>query len=281
MIKRALLALAVSLAATSARAEECPADVPEDSAQRRQHAKKWFSKGESAARAGDDLTALKAYQCSLSFVPHGFTAYNIGQLAEKIGDLDLAIASYRQYLTMVPDAKDAQEVSTRVEILKERLAKVQEGGRSDGPPLERLIGKSKEESFPDPVASWGAGPPLLTAVPEPVKEEPAGTSYRTVGYITAGSGAVLALGGVLSNLLARGQMETCNSKYEDDDQSGAESACSNAKPLAYLSYGLFGLGGAALATGVVFMFISDDPAPEVTFAVPPGGGLSLAYAGRF
>lgn len=282
MLKRAALALAVLLAAGSVRAEECPTEVPDDPGQQRQLAKKWFARGESAAQTGDDLAALKAYQCSLSFVLHGFTAYNVGQLAEKIGDLELAITSYGQYLTLLPDAKDADQIRTRVEVLKERLAKVQEGDKSTAPPLEKLSEKSKEESFPDPVAQWGAGPPMLPAVPDVVAEPHQGMSYRTMGYITAGSGAVLVLGGVLSNVLARGQMDTCNSEYRQGNQSAAESACSNAKPLAYLSYGLFGVGGAALATGVVLMFLpAREATSDVTLDLRPEGGLSLRYAGRF
>lgn len=281
MIKRAVLLLAVLLVAGSVRAEECPAPAPDDPGQQRQLAKKWFSKGESAARAGDDLGALKAYQCSLSFVLHGFTAYNIGQLAEKIGDLELAVASYGQYLTLLPNAKDAGEISTRIEVLKERLAKVREGDKSTAPPLEKLMEKSQEESFPDPAAQSQAGPPTLIAASPSPPERRERMSYRKMGYITAGSGAVLVLGGVLSNVLARGQMDTCDSEYRGGHQSAAESACSNAKALAYLSYGLFGVGGAALATGVVLMFLPARETTEVAFDVLPEGGLALRYAGRF
>jgi tetratricopeptide (TPR) repeat protein len=281
MIKRASIVLALLLVAGRVSAQECPADVPEDPGQRRQLAKKWFSKGESAAKAGDDLAALKAYQCSLSFVPHEFTAFNVGQLAEKIGDLDLAIASYEQYLSMVPDAADAKELSQRIDVLKERLAKAQAGDTSTGPPLDQLIGKSHQESFPEPVVQ----PKPAVAEPTPVPSVSATSGrprMRTLGYITAGSGAVLVLGGVLSNLLARGQMDTCRSEYERKDQSAAELACSNAKPLAYLSYGLIGVGAAAVATGAVLMFLpARQASDEVALDVLPEGGLSLRYAGRF
>ena len=80
----AATALAVFLLAGPVLAEECPDIVPEDSVQRRQQAKKWFSKGEDSTKEGDDLSALKAYQFSLKFVPHGFTAYNIAQVAERV-----------------------------------------------------------------------------------------------------------------------------------------------------------------------------------------------------
>jgi tetratricopeptide (TPR) repeat protein len=281
MIKHAAIALAMLLAAGAVRAEDCPTDVPDDSGERRQLAKKWFSKGESAAHAGDDLAALKAYQCSNSFVPHGFTAYNIGQLAEKIGDLDLAIASYGQYLKMMPDAQDAEAVGARLDLLKERLAKVREGDKDTGPALDRLLAKSKEESFPESPVPEPAASPEPTTVEDVSAKKDVGMSYRTMGYITAGSGAALVLGGVLSNVLARGQMDTCDTEYKNGNQSAADSACSNAKPLAYLSYGLIAVGGAAVAAGVVLMFLPPREAADVAFDVLPEGGLSLRYAGRF
>jgi tetratricopeptide (TPR) repeat protein len=286
MIKRVATVLAVFLAASSVRAEECPRDAPEDSGLRRMLAKKWFSKGETEAKAGNDVAAMKDYQCSLMFVPHGFTAYNIGQLAEKTGDLEVAIASFGQYLLLVPDAKDAKEIGERVETLKDRLAKVRDsdrglGGNGNEPPLEHLMEKTQEESFPE------AAQPL---VPEPSTLTPGVSSesgprkapkYRTAGWITAGGGAVLVLGGVLSNVLARGQMDTCRSEYKKGNQSSAESACSNATPLAYLSYGLIGVGAAAVVTGAVLMFVRPREPDDVAVNVLPEGGLSLHWSGRF
>lgn len=290
MIQRVALALAVFLAAGSVRAEECPVDAPEDASLRRALAKKWFAKGESEGKAGNDLAALKAYQCSIQFVPHAFTAYNIGQIAEKIGDLEVAIASFGQYLTLAPDAKDAQEVSDRVETLKGRLAKVRgsEGGVASGssePPLDHPMEKPQEQPFPDAGAAAVAPPSVAPAVEEPSVSAKAGQDvsrrYRTMSWIALGGGGVLLLGGVLSNVLARGQMDTCRSEYIKKNQSAADSACSNAKPLAYLSYGLMGVGGAAIAAGAVLFFVHPSESSDVALNVLPEGGLSLKWAGRF
>lgn len=279
MIKRVVIALVVVCAAGIARAQDCPTDVPADPGQRRHMAKKWFSKGASEAKAGNDIAAMKAYQCSLTFVPHAFTAYNVGQLAEKIGDLDAAITSYDQYLTLAPDAKDAKEIGDRVAVLKDRLAKVRMGDKSTEPPLDKLIEKTRDESFPEPPVT---GKPTLTEVPgaELARSRQREAAYRTAAWITAGAGGFLLVGGVVSNVLARGQMDRCNSEYRDGHQSEAESACSNAKPLAYLSYGLLGVGAAAVATGAVLMFVHPG-ADNVALNVLPEGGLSLRWSGRY
>jgi tetratricopeptide (TPR) repeat protein len=276
MTKRAATVLLVLCAAGAARAQECPTDVPDDPGQRRQLAKKWFTKGEAAAKAGDDLAALKSYQCSLDIVPHAFTAYNVGQLAEKIGDLDAAITSYDRYLTLAPDAPDAKEVSDRVAVLKDRLAKVK-GGDHAGPPLDKLIEKTNEDSFLEPPPP---GKPNLAEVPG---SDLSGRrkAYRLAAWLTVGGGAVLVAGGVVSNVLARGQMDNCQKEYDQGHQSAAESACSNAKPLAYLSYGALGVGAAALVTGAVLMFWHPGESENVALNVLPEGGLTLAWSGRY
>ena len=213
MIKRIALSLAVFLAAGTVRAEDCPGEIPDDAGLRRTLAKKWFSKGETEARAGNDVQALKAYQCSMTFVPHGFTAFNVAQIAERIGDVEVAIEGYRQYLLLVPEAKDAQEVNERVETLKERLVRAREGAASE-PPLEALMRKGQEPRSETAVAE----PPPAQAVTAPEPDESLWDSWRTssrrtLAWVALGGGGALALGGVLSNVLARNSMSTCREEY--------------------------------------------------------------------
>jgi tetratricopeptide (TPR) repeat protein len=273
-IRFALIAITVFLTASSVRADVCPDNVPEDSVQRRAQAKKWFSNGEVAAKQGDDVAALKAYQCSLKFVPHGFTAYNIAQVSERVGDLELAIASYNQYLLLVPEATDAQEVNERVESLKARLAIARE--------KERAMVLAAEESRRNAVATHvrtqaqGSKPAKSVDV-----ETSSGSDYRMAAWIVyGGSGAVLVTG-VIMNILARNKMDTCNSKYNTTgDQSAAESSCNSAKSLAYTSYALFGVGAAAAVVGTVLV-LHPTESSDVALNVLPEGGLSLGWGGRF
>lgn len=272
--------LAAILCAGPALAQECPDVVSGDSGARRQQAKRWFSKGEDAIRLNDDLAALKAYQCSLKFVPHGFTAFNIAQIAERVGDLELAIASYNQYLLLVPDAKDADEINRKTAGLKERLARVKQQERA------------AKASRPAPVATPRTVEPRRTVEPvargnkqaestaEVSSTESSEPSYRTYAWISYGGAAALILGGVITNLMSRSKMDTCREKFSQDDRVAADSACSDAKPLAYTSYTLFGLGGAAAALGTFFVLRPTETS-EVAMAPLPEGGLAFRWGGRF
>lgn len=271
-------ALAVLLCAGPALAEECPDVVREDSGLRRQQAKKWFTRGEDAIKSNDDLAALKAYQCSLKFVPHGFTAFNIAQIAERVGDLELAIASYNQYLLLVPDAKDMDDINRKVDGLKERLARVKQ--------QERAAKAARPVVAPRPVEPAPVVAPVnqstsqTSSTADVSSTESSGPTFRTYAWVSYGGAAALIVGGVITNLMSRSKMDTCREKYSQDDRVAADSACGDAKPLAYTSYVLFGLGGAAAALGTFFVLRPTDSS-EVAMAPLPEGGLALRWGGRF
>lgn len=274
-------ALAVVLSAGTVLAEECPDTSTEDSGARRRQAKKWFTKGEEAIKVNDDLAALKAYQCSLKFVPHGFTAFNIAQISERVGDVELAIASYQQYLVLVPDAKDAVDVNRKVDALKERLLQARQQERVAKAP----------RPVPPPPAVESPGVAAATVAPtDSAGDHPASTgdvsqaspgiSYRTWAWVSYGGAAAFILGGVVTNLMSRSKMDTCRSKYAQNDRVGADSACSDAKPLAYTSYALFGLAGAAAAAGTFFVLRPTD-STELAMLPLPEGGLGVRWGGSF
>jgi tetratricopeptide (TPR) repeat protein len=281
-IRIAIATLSVVLVAGPVWAEECPDYVPEDQAQRRVQAKYWFAQGEAEGKGNDNVAALKAYQCSLKFVPHGFTAFNIAQIAERVGDLELAITSYNQYLLLAPDAKDGQEVNEKVEALKIRLAKARESAKPREPVRVRPRERETADTGIQPTRTATGTPAGGSRITVESGVQPAEASkdkYRMAAWISYGSGGVLLATGIITNLIARGKMDTCRSKYSNNDKSGAESACSDAKPLAYLSYGAFGLGAAAVAAGTILLFLPGDSGDVSVNMLP--GGMALQWGGRF
>jgi len=273
-------ALAVVLSAGPVLAEECPEEVPEGSVDRRALAKKWFSTGEEATRNNDDVAALKAYQCSLKFIPHAFTAFNIAQISERVGDLELAVASYKQYLILAPDAKDADVVRLKIDALKQRLAAVQRPTRPAAPaePVE------PPPVEPPPVVQDQPGTTEARPPTEDVSERQSrGPNYRTWAWVSYGSAAAFLVGAIITNRVAQSKMDTCNSTFKWDDpstRSPAESACASASALAYTSYVFFGVAGVAAAVGTVFVLRPTEDS-EVAMAPLPEGGLALRWGGRF
>jgi hypothetical protein len=267
-----LIALVLASGPIAARAEMCP-EVPDDEvALRRSMAKEWFAKAEESEAGGDSQAAIRRYACSLSLAPHPSTAYNLGAVAEKAGDLSAAVDGFRTYLKLSPEASDRPAIEARIATIEAKIAE-----------LRRAMGPKTTPEVP--VAAPAPPPPApVIAAPAP---PPPPRGKRTAGLIV-GAGGVTALGtAVVLNVMARSRMNTCYSQWSAHMSSGALDNCDAAKPLAYTSYALFGVAGAAgIASAALLLWIpepsaaSDKPALALAPALVPGGAGLLA-SGRF
>jgi len=266
----------------AARAAECPASSPEDPQERRRLAKEWFATAESAENAGSDAEATRAYACSYKMVAHPFTAYNLGRVAERSGDSELALKMYKAYLTLKPDAQDKDEVKDKVKALEEKLAvgasaptepPLATDGTAENPPPQ-------EELTPPPQPK----PPVVHArAPEP-EPEPRG---HVVEWVVGGVSVAALVGGLALNLGARSKMSSCQTHADQGRDATANDECEAAKPLAYWSYGLFGVALAGAAVDTVLLILrsgeggsSNHDEASLGFMPLPGGGAVTAR-GRF
>jgi hypothetical protein len=280
-MRRVLVLLAFVLATgplVARAAETCP-DVPDDEvALRRSMAKEWFAKAEEAEAAGDKQGAIRRYACSLNLAPHPSTAYNLGTVAEKSGDLSMAVDGFRTYLKLAPEATDRPAIEARIVALEARIAEL----RKDIAPKTPAPLPPPAPAVPPPATA-----PAAAAPPPAVDPAAASRTRRTAALITGGGG-LLALGaGITLNVMARSRMSACYSEWKNTMTAGALDKCDAAKPLAYGSYVLFGAAGAAaVASGVLLLWTPEAaPAEEGSdVALAPAllpGGAALVATGRF
>jgi hypothetical protein len=295
-IPRRLITLSFSillLAPGAARAAECPESSPEDAQERRKLAKEWFSTAEAAETSGDDIEAKRSYACSYKMVAHPFTAFNLARVADRSGDTDLALKMYKAYLALKPDAKDREDVKSKIKAIEEKIASGKESEPAGAGPA--ATGTTTEE----PTASEPA-PDVLTPPPEPKpaevverrpepQPEPEAPSH-TMEWVVGGASAAVLLGGVVTNFIARAKMDTCRTDAGNKDYAKANDECNAAKPMAWTSYALFGVAGAGIALDAVLIILhhrgGDDSASgggdsNVGFMLLPGGGGGLTARGRF
>ncbi len=261
------------LGATSiVQAQDCP-EPPANLAQRRTMAREWFSRAEGLERSGDDVAAVRSYQCSIALVPHASTTYNLARVAEKTGDLEQSLASYRNYLTLRPDAPDRAAVEERITNLESRIAAVRTGANQPAPPppLPRA-----EARTPAPMPAPAPASPQVDMRSSP---EPQPSGMGAAPWIVGGIGVAALAVGIALNVTARGKMADCRS-LATTDKAGAQSACDSAKPLAYASYALFGAAAVAAAIDVGLIWSRSSRGSEVAFTPLPGGG-ALALSSRF
>jgi tetratricopeptide (TPR) repeat protein len=263
----ALLLVAVA----SARAAPCPAEPPAGFAERRTAAGDWFSAGETAERAHDDLAAIAAYRCSMKMVAHPFTAYNLARAAERSGDLELAIDAYHQYLTLKPEAEERAAIEERVHQLEQRLSEVKETGDATpaGAPAVPLPPLAPTQAPPDPG-------PVTVVMPADPPPRSSPTALGTGGWIVAGLGAAALVTATALNVAARGKMDDCRAHADAGDLAGTRQACHAARSDAYASYALFGAAAVAAAVDLALVWRIHGGETVALAPLPGGGRLTLA-----
>jgi hypothetical protein len=275
-------------APTAARAAECPETSPEDPQERRRLAKEWFATAESSENLGNDGEATRAYACSYKMVAHPFTAFNLGRVAERSGDTELALKMFKAYIALKPDAKDKEEVKGKIKAIEERLAADKSGaGTETTTPTETATTEPTTPTEPPPDVL--TPPPLpkpaevVHKEPEPEPEAPS----HTMEWIVGGASIAALLGGVVTNFVARAKMDTCRTDANNLQYAKANEECNAARPMAYTSYALMGVAAAGLALDTVLIILKrtggdsggDDSGNVGLILVPGGGGLTAR--GRF
>ena len=270
---------------------DCPTEIPAASAQRRALAKDWFSRAEAAEAASDPIGAVKAYQCSLRLVPHAFTAFNLGRLAERTGDLELAVESFNTYLKLSPEAQDKTDIEAKLASLNERIRSLRTEqlplpppGTATAPPVTEPVASSPlpDLSPSDPGSRPGAD---ATAVADQPGERP---TITPVMWAIGGVGVAALAGGVFLNLAASSKMDRCNDLATMNPTAALEQ-CDAAKPRAYGSYALFGVAAAAAAADVVLFVLGQQQSQESQTAArlrsvsiaPTSGGAVVGGHFRF
>ncbi len=281
----------LTLLGTTARADECPASSPERTEERRALAKQWFATAEAAEKEGDDVEAVRAYACSMKMVAHAFTAYNLGRVAERSGDLELALKSYKAYLTLKEDAKDRDEVQSRIDALQEKIAAVKEApaaevaaAETETKPEQEAVAPVEETSEPVAEAEPAPPPEPVTTVRERAQPEEAPAPSHLTEWVIGGVGVAALATGIVLNLKARGKMDDCNSLADRNMLKSANDACDSARPLAYASYAMFGAAAAAAIVDSVLLIrgpSSDVISTAMSVGWAPGMPLTLSARGRF
>jgi hypothetical protein len=289
-----LLGLLV-LGPSVARAAECPASSPEDPQERRRLAKEWFGTAEAAENEGNDAEATRAYACSYKMVAHPFTAYNLGRVAERSGDNDLALKMFKAYLTLKPDAQDREEVKTKVKAIEEKIAGASstEGTTGEAAAATTTAEESPEKPAEPPHEELAPPPEPKPAPPPPVhvrrpaEQEDEGTPSRAIEWIVGGASVAALVAGIGLNLAARTKMSSCQANATKGLLKTANNECDAARPLAYWSYGMFGVAAVGVALDAVLLVVrhpgdssGDDDDSSMSFMVVPNGAV-LSARGRF
>jgi hypothetical protein len=275
------------LGPSAVRAAECPASSPEDPQERRKLAKEWFGIAEAAESASNDSEAVRAYACSYKMVAHPFTAFNLGRVAERSGDNELALKMFKAYLTLKPDAADKEDVKSRIKGIEDKIAAAAAGGGEGAEATEeKPTEPPAEELSPPPPPP----PPAVTRRPQPAPETE-GPPSRALEWVVGGVAAATLVTGMVLNLSSRSNMSTCEADASKNPAmlKSANEACDRARPLAYASYAMFGVAAAGVVTDALLLLLRNNGSGSSSSGsdeamlrlVPLPGGAAVSAQGRF
>ncbi len=216
--------------------------------------------------------------------------YNIFLAYRDAGDLGNAIRALEIYLERVPDAAERAQLEARLESMRRLYERT--GGTGD-PAAGDGQTDPEPEADPDSDADTGTDGDAdadTHADPDSIGA-PSGDEGGTwmPGWIIAGAGGALALGGVITGVMALGRQsdleDRCvmdGDRFLCDDAALADA--DGGKTLALTTDILLIAGGVTLATGVVLALIlggdADEDDPSVAVAADRNGA-SFSVRGTF
>ena len=266
-----------------------------------QDARELFSQGQAAYETGDYDTAVRNWRQAWEIDPRPLLQYNLAQAYERLGQLDLAVTSYRAYVEASPgDDARAQNARARIASLEQRVGNTsirltggvegasiivdgQDRGRLPHPDPLRLDPGShriviRADGYEDfvSVAAVSAGQQadvvidMRPGVTGQAATTTSGGGISMIGLGIAIGGAAVAIGGTVTGGLAL--------SAAGDAPSSTGPQADDARTLALVTDILLPVGGVIAVTGLILMFVLEDGGGSGSAQVVPLLGPGLAGA---
>jgi tetratricopeptide (TPR) repeat protein len=242
---------------------------------RKQAVQTHYNQGMKQYTLGHFPEAIEEFSKAYDLKPEPIFLYNIAQSHRQNKNPERAMFFYRRYLEAEPGAKNRAEVEKR---MKE---------------MEKLLAEERERSAPPPFPPPPPAPPpprpapvVVTPIPEPETPPPPPVQAP------ATSGRGLRIGGVVVSCVGLAGIGTgvffgihSNSLYTQARQGTWDPAKDDSsKTFQVLEWVSLGVGGAAVATGIVLYIVgatAKSPSETVSFVPLLAPGVTgIALAGR-
>ncbi|MDD9942526.1 MAG: hypothetical protein OXU20_15915 [Myxococcales bacterium] len=155
-----VIALTICLCSSAAGAQAPGGSAGASEPDRERLARGIFTTGRQAYLAGRYLEAVEAFERVFAMTGYPLMLVNVGNARARLGEPERAIAAYRQYLGLVPEAPERLELEHRIAELEAEVLSA-------------------------------AAPPVVS---EPVAQQPTGLWLGRTWTWVAGAGAVVSLG---------------------------------------------------------------------------------------
>jgi tetratricopeptide (TPR) repeat protein len=180
-------------------------------------AQRLFAEGAAAYDAKDYAHALEKFEAARRLKPLPAFDFNIARCHDRLGQAEPAIAAYERYLTAAPDAPDADEVRTRVTVLRARV---------EAPKPAPAPGEAPRHSYTAPIVVGVIG----------------------VALVATGAGLVGSVGPDYDALDRRWRLE--------GPTPSVTQAADSLRAREIAGWAILGVGGAALVADVALWIVA-------------------------
>lgn len=244
-------------------------------------AKALYNKGKEHFSNEQYEEALAAFTEAYNLSEKTDLLFNLGICAEKLGQLDRAVAYYEVYLEEKPDAPDAAQVTARMEKLQKQIDAPEPAPKE--PPVEPAEQSNEEPAQPPQPAL--PMEPLFESDQLEEDEKPAGPVWPKIAI---GVGGLVLAGGTITAIMAYKEYDhlknTCSPQCSDVQ-------IKKSKAISVVADIQFGLGAAAVTAGIIGALVlrnKEKPARQtdetVVWRALPGigpSGTGLIIEGSF
>ena len=243
---RTLLLITIgTLISRPATADTPSPKVPDAAAGRR-----LFADGQAEYRKADYVSAAAKFQAAFDSDPDPAYLFNLAQADRLANECAAAVAAYRKFLALVPDAPNAPDVQSHLHEMEACASK--------------LTATTVRVAAP---------PPSSTVAPDPHGyRKPLGIGLGVGGVVLVGAGVWF----VHKITTAEGERRQCVDNPDCDwagiDERGRRSSA--------LAIGSFVAAGVALVAGGTFVWLDHRQDHRETIAITPtaGGGMIVGTA---
>src|SRR5258706_2943425 len=202
-----------------------------------ENARRHFESGAAYLQQSDNDNALREFQAAYSLSKRPALLLNIANVYERMGKPKDAVEALTKYLAEDPKATDRTTQETRIANLKKRI----ESGDSTPPPAASASTPPVQSAAPPPSSS--PPPPPLVEAPKPAR-----SPNRTPAYIALGAGGALAVGAVITGIVAKSKFDKADHGSSPCKPTCSDSTVSSIKSMALVSTIL--TGAAVVGVGI-------------------------------
>ena len=274
-----ILTVMFALAATTGVARESRAQ-----SRTKQTAESHYEKGMKAYTLGHFPEAIEEFEKAYEMRSEPIFLYNIAQSHRQNDAPQRAIFFYRRYLEADPNAKNKAEIEKRIKDMETQMnaqkeKEIASAAVTPAPAAPPTTAAPTTAPQPDPTAaqpSSGSTTVQTTQAP-PAEDTHQGRGLRIAGIATASLGVAGVAAGIAFGLHSNSLHDEAikgtyiDSKYQDS------------KSFRTLEWVSFGIGGAAVVTGVVLYYLglSAKSAPIAIAPIFAPGAGGAAVFGSF